>query len=140
MPNSRVTIPTTIAINAAVSSPVYIATLFPIALSVEFPSVWTAADLIIEVNREHARRDLAASLTAGGWVKLRDLTGAIIVMTGIPTAAVSLMSFATDVNAEALRTIQNYSWLRVRSVTTADETVDQNQAAARVLTLGLIRQ
>lgn len=137
--NSRVIIPTTIANGAAVSAPIYIATLMPVALSVEFPSVWTAADLIIEVTRQHARRDLAATLVDGNWIKLRDAAGAIIKLTSIPTAAVSLLSFATATNEQALRTIQNYSWLRVRSVSTADVTVDANQGAARTLRLGLIR-
>lgn len=110
-----------IAINAALSGVVDIGQGYYLT-GLEIPAAWTAADLVFECTNS-----LSTAGVYGTFLRLQDIAGTILRVSGIPTAtAVGIPLWGLD--------RMPWRYIKVRSVG-AGLTTDLNQGAARTLKL-----
>jgi hypothetical protein len=107
----------TILISTAVSSAIQMADGGPNGIAVQTPVAWTAADIGIDV-----------SLDGTNWLPVFAADGSRVKLQAVPVAAAGLMVF----DANDVRVVGTFRYMRLTSLDTSDETAE-NQVAARTL-------
>lgn len=133
LPHNKITsaalylVDTSIANGAALSAAIDASALDFRIISVQFPAVWTAADLGIQVSRDGTTYVPLVHVDATTLTKVRTK------ITDITVNAASVRLFPAESWA-----VQNYPYFKLESLDTADETAE-NQGGARALVVGFLR-
>lgn len=130
MKNNNRRMETIFEANADYSSPINIYELAPRGCNIDIESdVWTAANIVIEVSRAKPGT-VPPAYNSATWhpIKKSDGTKAVTTISGDG-------SYPAPPEAWQLGT---YPWMRLRSVNTSNPDTPVNQAARRVVSVGLM--